>query len=76
MKKVILKSINNLDDTLCVDIFERSDGSFGFEEYRRELENYEGWYKIGLFDQHRFNTKDEAYAEAKKNIKWFRSIKL
>ena len=70
MKKVILKSINNIGNTLCVDIFKRNDGSFGFEEYRRDLENNEGWYKVGFFEKYKFNTKDEAYDNAKKNIKW------
>ena len=33
-KKFVIRSINNSDQSLCVDIFKRNDNTFGFEEYR------------------------------------------
>ena len=45
-KKFVIRSINNSDQSLCVDIFKRNDNTFGFEEYRRDKETYEGWYKV------------------------------
>ena len=35
----VMKSINGHDDSICVDIFLRPDGTFGFEEYRRDVED-------------------------------------
>jgi hypothetical protein len=37
---VVLKSIISPDSKYCVDVFIRSDGTFGFEEYRRDVEDY------------------------------------
>ena len=47
-KKFVIRSINNIDQSLYVDIFKRNDNTFGFEENRRDEETYEGWYKINM----------------------------
>ncbi|MFL2787148.1 MAG: hypothetical protein ACJZ87_11825 [Paracoccaceae bacterium] len=44
--KVVL-SVNHDGATICVDVFQRSDGTFGFEEYRRDPEDNAGWFTIG-----------------------------
>ena len=41
----VMKSINAHDSSICVDIFRRPDGTFGFEEYRRDLEDAMGWFQ-------------------------------
>ena len=69
-KKVVLRSINNNNESLCVDIFQREDNSFGFEEYRRDAETSEGWYQIGFFRDSIFSSEEEAYESACKNIVW------
>jgi hypothetical protein len=38
-KNKVLRSFNNEGATLCVDIFVRPNGTIGFEEYRRDLED-------------------------------------
>ncbi|MEM9781592.1 MAG: hypothetical protein AAF899_03855 [Pseudomonadota bacterium] len=40
----------------CVDLFRRTDGGFGVEEYRRDPENGRGWYPIGHHANHRFSS--------------------
>ena len=35
----VIRSINAPGDARCVDLFARPDGSFGFEEYRRDPED-------------------------------------
>ena len=40
--KFVIRSINNIDESLCVDIFQREDNTFGFDEFRREKETNEG----------------------------------
>ncbi|MDB3929852.1 hypothetical protein N9413_11785 [Paracoccaceae bacterium] len=44
--KVVL-SVNHDGVTICVDVFQRCDGTFGFEEYRRDPEDNTGWFAIG-----------------------------
>ena len=43
----VIRSINAEGAPLCVDVFRRPDGSFGFEEFRRDPEDGRGWYPVG-----------------------------
>ena len=70
MKKIVVRSINNSDESRCVDIFQREDNSFGFEEYRRDPETNEGWYKVGFFGESKFSSEEEAYKNACKHVVW------
>ena len=64
-QSLVVRSINNDDNTRCVDIFRRKDDSFGFEDYRFDPETNEGWYKIGFFEESTFFTSAiEAYDSA------------
>ena len=69
-KHLVIRSINNSDESLCVDLFQRKDNSFGFEEFRRDKENNEGWYKIGFLGHLIFTNEEEAYTNACKHIQW------
>ena len=70
INQFVISSINNCDESLCVDIFQREDNTFGFEEYRRDKETNEGWYKIQSYGHNIYITKQEAYRNACKNIMW------
>ena len=48
-RPVVTKLISSDEGLRCVDIFFREDNSFGFEEYRKDPEANEGWFKIGFF---------------------------
>ena len=48
-KNTVILSVNNDEGNLCVDIFFRENKTFGFEEYRKDPENIDGWYKIGNY---------------------------
>jgi hypothetical protein len=72
--KVIL-SVNAPDGVLCVDVFRRPDGSFGFDEFRRDPEDNRGWYSIGHHGSLRFATEEETRANAKKTINWFAELR-
>ena len=55
----------------CVDIFRREDNSFGFEEYRKDPEANEGWFKIGFFEEvTKFASENDAFDEACEIIPW------
>ena len=69
-KEFVIRSINNSDESLCVDFFQREDKTFGFEEYRRDKETNEGWYKIHSYGHNIYLTEQEAYNHPYKNILW------
>ena len=71
-KKYVIRSINNSDQSLCVDIFKRNDNTFGFEEYRRDKETYEGWYKVKMYEHNIYLTEKEAFSNACKHVHWLR----
>ena len=71
-KKFVIRSINNSDQSLCVDIFKRNDNTFGFEEYRRDKESYEGWYKVKTYEYNIYLTEKEAFSNACKYVHWLR----
>ena len=66
----VMQSINGHDDATCVDIFVRPDGTFGFEEYRRDVEDTRGWFPIGHYSTQAFSTKRDALEAAKSKINW------
>lgn len=67
-----MKSLNSQDGALCVDLFLRPDGTYGFEEFRRDVEDGRGWFPIGFFSEKVFATEDDAWREAVNSIIWLR----
>jgi len=71
MKTKVIKSYNNEDESMCVDIFVRPDGSWGFEQYRRDFE--EGrWFPISNYQSGTYSDESAVRKEAAKEISWFR----
>ena len=70
--QVVINSINNDNNNLCIDFFIRKNKTFGYQEYRKDPENISGWYRIGNYDYKVFSNKNDAYHDAKKNIVWFK----
>lgn len=66
----ILLSLSEPGGSLCVDVFLRPDGSFGFEEFRRDVEDSRGWFAIGHYDHRRFATQAAAFEEACQLVGW------
>jgi hypothetical protein len=71
-KNRVLRSIETVDGMRCVDFFIRLDGSFGFEEYRRDSEDARGWFPIGFHAQIRFASEEEAEDKALKLVIWLK----
>ena len=70
----VLRSINNEDTSLCVDIFRRPEGTVGFEEYRRDMEDTRGWFPIGDYSSRVFDDEGAALQAAKAQVRWLRRI--
>lgn len=66
----VVRSINQPGETICVDIFERPDGTYGFEEFRRDPEDNRGWFSIGSHGGGIYRTPDAALAAARARIAW------
>lgn len=66
----VLESINEDGEMLCVDFFQRPDGSFGYEEYRRDVETGEGWFPIGFYSSAKFETLNQTRDAAVDSIGW------
>ena len=70
----VLRSINNEDASLCVDIFLRPEGTVGFEEYRRDVEDPRGWFPVGGHSARVFGDEASALEAAKAEVSWLSRI--
>jgi hypothetical protein len=68
--KTVMRSIEAPGGAICVDLFRRADGSWGFEEYRRDAEDGHGWFVVGYFGERRFANCDEALLAARAAVQW------
>lgn len=69
----ILESPENAQHDRCVDIFLRPDGTFGFEEFRRDVEDGGRWTPVSYFSAAVFASREAARAAAAQAVAWLRS---
>lgn len=69
--RVVVSSIENGERNRCVDVFMRPDGTFGFDEWRREPEDPGGWSLMYRDSRAVFATKEEAVVAARRVIPWY-----
>jgi hypothetical protein len=70
----VLRSINNDDASRCVDIFVRPEGTIGFEEYRRDVEDGLGWFPVSDNSSRTFDDESSALRAATAEVAWLRQI--
>jgi len=58
----------------CVDVFSRPDGTFGFEEFRRDPEDMGIWTPVSYYAGHEYPTADAARTAAQQAVAWLSSI--
>jgi hypothetical protein len=58
----------------CVDIFVRPEGTFGFEEFRRDPEDMGRWTPVAYFSVREFATEAEAVAAARAAVPWLPDV--
>ena len=66
----VVKSLENDAADRCVDIFQRHDGSFGFEECRRDHEDGAVWFPLDRYSRLIFGSEQDALAEARAQVAW------
>lgn len=66
----VLNSLHNLAADRCVDIFVRDNGTFGYEEYRRDYEDGGGWFPLNRYSNQVFDTESQALSQARLTVQW------
>ena len=61
--------MQNAAGDYCIDIFRREDGTFGFEEYRRDPEDRR-WFSLQRYSGLVFESEDGALAKARATVAW------
>lgn len=68
----VLVSIETDDGHRCVDLFRRCDGTFGYEEFRRDPEDQGRWTPIRFASDLSHATLDDARKAARMAVRWMR----
>jgi hypothetical protein len=71
---LVLASHQTPEANRCVDIFSRPDGTFGFEEFRRDPEDMGAWTPVSYFSGHRYPSESDAVAGALAAVPWLQSV--
>ncbi len=58
----------------CVDIFVRPDGTFGFEEFRRDPEDMGAWTPVAYYSTREFETESDALSAARDAVRWLPAV--
>lgn len=66
----VLDSIEPFEGDRCVDLFARPDGTFGFEEFRRDVEDGGHWTPVRYYSAASFPTMETALEAAKSAVSW------
>lgn len=70
----VTESLTNAGADRCVDVFSRPDGTFGFEEFRRDPEDMGAWTPIRCFSARLYSSEDEARDAAMASVGWLRTV--
>jgi hypothetical protein len=67
---LVLVSVENAQHDRCVDIFTRPDGSFGFEEFRRDVEDRGHWTPVQYYSGVAYVSSAELLDSAERCVPW------
>jgi hypothetical protein len=66
----VLQSLETDDGLRCVDLFRRPDGTFGYEEFRRDPEDRGLWTPVSFASCLSYPSLDAARGAAAAAVKW------
>jgi hypothetical protein len=69
---IVVASIETEDGHRCVDLFRRPDGTFGYEEFRRDPEDQGAWTPVRFASALSYASRDDAGAAARAAVAWMR----
>ncbi len=67
---LVLESVENAEHDRCVDLFRRPDGSFGFESFRRDVEDRGLWTAVAYHSAAAYGSKEAAVTAAVGAVSW------
>ena len=70
----VFVSIENPEHDRCVDIFSRPDGSYGFEEFRRDIEDAGQWTPVQYYSGVPYASSAEALVTAERCVSWLADV--
>ena len=71
---LVFASVENDERDRCVDIFSRPDKTFGFEEFRRDVEDGGAWTPTAYYSGASYKTAELAYVAAERSIHWLSDV--
>lgn len=71
---LVFASIENDEHDRCVDIFRRPDLTFGFEEFRRDVEDAGAWTPVQFFSGNVYGSSEETYQAAEMLVSWLSGV--
>src|SRR4029077_19142508 len=72
---LVLESVENAEHDRCVDLFRRPDGSFGFEAFRRDVEDAGLWTAVAYYSGAAYASKDAALNAAVETVAWLAEVR-
>jgi hypothetical protein len=66
----VFVSVENSEQDRCVDLFSRPDGSYGFEEFRRDVEDRGRWTPVAYYSDASYVSAAEALNTAERCVSW------
>jgi len=67
---LVFISIENSDHDRCVDLFSRPDGTYGFEEFRRDVEDRGEWTPVSYYSGSSYPSRKSALEAAMRSVAW------
>jgi hypothetical protein len=71
---LVVVSVENAERDRCVDIFSRPDGSYGFEEFRRDVEDGGQWTPVQYYSGVSYGSAAGALDTAERLVPWLNDI--
>jgi len=72
----VFVSVENSGHDRCMDVFSRPDGSYGFEEFRRDREDGGQWTPVQYYSGIAYVSPTDALDAAERCIPWLVDILL
>jgi len=71
---VVFVSVENPEHDRCVDFFSRQNGSYGFEEFRRDSEDGGLWTPVQYYSGVSYLSPADALDAAERCVQWLADV--
>lgn len=71
---LVFASVENPEHDRCVDIFSRPDGSYGFEEFRRDVEDRGQWTPVQFYSGVAYVSSADVLDTAERCVPWLAGV--